>query len=371
MQISNNSLEIAQKFKNKLAKLAGITSEAILKDIKQSKFAPIYFLQGTESFFIDQISDYIEKHALSDADKGFNQTIMYGKDTTISQIITSAKRFPMMANKQVVLIKEAQDVPDIEKYVKSKVGGKEIEFNALEEYSKNPLQSTILVLCYKYKTLDGRKALAKVMEQNAILFTSKGLYDNELPGWVAGYIKSIGFEANDQAIRLICEFVGNNLTRISNEINKICVNITQKTLITDAHVVQYVGVSKEYNVFELQKALGTKNVLLCNKIINYFAENPKENPIQMTIGNLFSYFSKLLLVKSNKPANEFDASKILGVVPFIAKDYLAAAQKYNSSQILNTFTYLREADMKSKGYGVGTNDDTQVMKELVFNILHG
>lgn len=360
-----------KNLKKKLAKTLGVTSDAILKDIKQGKYAPIYFLQGAESFFIDQISDYIEKFALSENDKGFNQTILYGKDTTIGQIITSAKRFPMMAQRQVVLIKEAQEVPDIEKYVKNKVAGKEIEFNALEEYAKKPLESTILVFCFKYKTLDGRKGLAKVMEQNAILFTSKGLYDNELPAWVAAYVKSIGFEINEQAVRLICEFVGNNLTRISNEINKICVNITAKTVITDAHVVQYVGVSKEYNVFELQKAIGTRNILLSNKIINYFAENPKDNPIQMTIGNLFSYFSKILLVKSNKPANDFEAAKILGVAPFIAKDYLLVVQKFNPSQILNTFTYLREADMKSKGFGVGTNDDTQVMKELVFKILHG
>lgn len=354
-----------------MAKTTGLSAESILKDIKSGKYAPIYFLQGTEPFFIDQISDYIEKHAISDADKGFNQTILYGKDSQIGTIITAAKRFPMMADRQVVIVKEAQDVSDLEKYAKSKVAGKEIEFNALEEYSKKPLPSTILVFCFKYKTLDGRKALAKVMEQNALVFTSKGLYDNELPAWISAYIKSIQHEMNEQAVRLMCEFVGNNLTRVANEIDKIIVNLKEKTTITEAHVMQFVAVSKEYNVFELQKGLGTKNILLCNKIINYFAENPKDNPIQLTIGSLFGYFSKLLLVKTNKPTNEFDASKVLGVMPFIAKEYMASAQKYNSSQILNTFTYLREADMKSKGYGVGTNDDTQVMKELVFKILHG
>lgn len=353
-----------------MAKSIGISAESILSDLKLKKYAPIYFLQGAEPFFIDQVSDFIEKNILSDADKGFNQSILYGKDTNIGAIITAAKRFPMMAERQVVIVKEAQDVSDLEKYIKNKVGGKEIEFNALEEYARKPLPSTILVFCFKNKTLDGRKALAKVIDENAVLLTSKGLYDNELPVWITNHIKSIGYQINEQAVRLLCEFVGNNLSRLSNEIDKIIINLKDEKAITDTHILKFVGVSKEYNVFELQKALGQKNVLLCNKIINYFSENAKDNPIQMTIGNLFGYFSKLLLVKVNKPANEFEASKFLGVPPFIAKDYLQSANKYAPNQLINTFSFLREADMASKGLGVGTFDDGEIMKELVFKILH-
>lgn len=353
-----------------MAKTIGVSYESILSDLKNKKYAPIYFLQGTEPFFVDQISEYIEKNILSEADRGFNQTIMYGKDTSVSAIITAAKRFPMMAERQVVIVKEAQDVNDLEKYSKHKVGGKELDFNALEEYVKKPLASTILVLCYKNKTLDGRKPLAKYLDENAVLLTSKGLYDNELPAWVANYTKSIGYQINEQGVRLICEFVGNNLSRLANEIDKIIINLKGVKTIAEDDVLKFVGISKEYNVFELQKALGQKNILLCNKIINYFSENAKDNPIQMTIGNLFGYFSKLLLVKVNKPTNEFEASKFLGVPPFIAKDYVHSANKYTPYQLINTFGYLREADMASKGLGLGTLDEGEVMKALVFKILH-
>lgn len=355
-----------------LAKSTSASAESILNELKIKKYAPLYFLQGTEPFFIDQVSDYIEKNILNDADKGFNQTILYGKDTTIGAVITAAKRYPMMADRQVVIVKEAQDVSDLEKYIKNKIAGKEVEYNALEEYARKPLPSTILVFCFKNKTLDGRKALAKVIDEYAVLLTSKGLYDNELPGWITNHIKSIGYQISEQAVRLLFEFVGNNLSRLSNEIAKIIINLKDEKLISDAHVLKFVGVSKEYNVFELQKALGQKNILLCNKIVKYFGENQKDNPIQMIIGNLFGYFSKLILVKVNKPTNDFEASKFLGVPPFIAKDYLQAASKYSSGQIINSIAFLRHADLASKGYGVGiaNQNDGEIMKELVFKILH-
>ena len=346
------------------------TIDSILADLKAVKVAPVYFLQGEEPYYIDQIADHIEKNLLPEDQKGFNQTVLYGKDVDINGIITAAKRFPMMHDRQVVIIKEAQDVKDLEKTLKNKVGGKEIEFNALEAYLKNPLPSTVLVFCYKNKVLDGRKSLAKTVDENAVLFTSKGLYDNQLPEWILGNVKSKGSTISEKAVQLLVEFVGNNLSRLHNEIDKILVNFKEKAAIDDTHVLKYVGVSKEYNVFELQNALSRKDILKCNKIINYFAENPKENPIQMNLASLYGYFSKILLVKIARPKDDFEASRIVGTPPFVAKEYMLAAKNYDDFKILSAFGYLREADLKSKGYNIGTMNDADVMKELVFKILH-
>lgn len=346
------------------------TSNSLLSEIKAQKLSPVYFLQGDEPYYIDLISDYIEKNLLSDAQKGFNQTILYGKDVDINTIITAAKRFPMMSERQVIIVKEAQDVKDLEKTVKNKIAGKEIEINALEEYIKNPLLSTTLVFCFKNKVLDGRKSVAKVIDEHAVLFTSKGLYENQLAEWILGIVKTKGCSISDKALRLLIEFVGNNLSRLNNEINKILTNFNGKGAIEEGHVLKFVGVSKEYNVFELQNALSRKDILKCNKIVNYFAENAKENPIQMTLGNMYSYFTKILLVKTSRPKDEFEASRLLGIQPFLAKEYLLAAKNFEDYKILNIFGYLRDADLKSKGFNIGTMNDGSVMKDLVFKILH-
>ena len=353
-----------------MAKSNSVTSDHIISDIKSKKVAPVYFLQGDEPFFIDEIASYIEAKLLSEADRGFNQTVMYGKDVDISMIITAAKRFPMMSERQVVIVKEAQEVKDLDKIVKHKVGGKEIEYNALEEYVKKPLTSTILILCYKYKTLDGRKSLAKTMEEHAIVYTSKALYDNELPAWITRQVKSKKHDITDTAVRMLCEYVGNNLSRIDNEMNKILVNFKELSTITDAHVQQYVGISKEYNVFELQNSLYRKDILKSNRIIQYFSENPKENPIQLVLGSLFSCFSKILIILASRPKDEFEASKILSLSPFVAKEYLLAARNYQDSKVISIFGYLREADMKSKGFENNSMIDSEILKELVFKILH-
>jgi DNA polymerase III subunit delta len=353
-----------------LAKNNALSPEAIIAEIKQRKFAPIYFLQGEEPYYIDQIADAIEKYALNEADKGFNQTILYGKDADINSIITAAKRFPMMSDRQVVIVKEAQDIKDLEKEVKNKVGGKDIAFYPLEEYAKKPLASTILVFCYKYKTLDGRKSIAKSIDETSIIYTSKSLYDNQLPEWISKNIVARGFTANEKAIALLAEFVGNNLSRLNNEIDKILSNFKEKTQITDAHVHQFIGVSKEYNVFELQNALARKDILRCNKIVNYFAENTKEHPIQMTLASLFGYFSKLSLVKSARANTDLEIAKVLGIHPFIAKEYIVANKSFSDGKVLQIFSYLREADMRSKGFESNNTDEGEIMKELIFKVLH-
>ncbi len=346
------------------------TADSIIADIKAKRFVPIYFLQGEEPYYIDQIADAIEKHALPEGEKGFNQTIIYGKDSDISTILTAAKRFPMMAEKQVVIVKEAQDVKDLEKEVKNKVGGKEVAFFPLEEYAKKPLISTILVFCFKYKTLDGRKSLSKTIDENNIIFTTKGLYDNQLPDWITKNVSSKGYSISEKATLLLAEFVGNNLSRLNNEIDKILSNFKEKTPITDAHVHQYIGISKEYNVFELQNAISRRDILKCNKIVNNFAENPKEHPIQQTLANLYGYFSKLLMVKSARATTDADVARVLGINPYIAKEYLVAVKNFNDSKILHVFSYLREADMRSKGFESNNLDEGEIMKELIYKVLH-
>jgi len=353
-----------------LAKNNNLTAEAIITEIKQKKFVPIYFLQGEEPYFIDQIADAIEKFAIPDSDKGFNQTILYGKDIDINAALTAAKRFPMMAERQVVIVKEAQDIKDIEKEVKNKISGKEVSFFPLDEYAKKPLPSTILVFCYKYKTLDGRKQLAKTLGENGIVFTGKSLYDNQLPEWISKNIVSKGFTISEKASLLLAEFVGNNLSRLNNEIDKILSNFKEKIQISDADVLRFVGVSKEYNIFELQNALARKDILKCNKIVNYFAENTKEHPIQQILANLYGYFSKLLLVKSAKANTDIEVGRILSIHPFIAKEYLVAARNFQDGKVLQIFSYLREADMQSKGFESNISNEGEIMRELIFKVLH-
>jgi len=361
---------ISENKATQLAKSNHGTAEAIIAEIKQNKFAPIYFLQGDEPYFIDQIADAIEKYALRESEKGFNQTILYGKDIDINAVITAAKRYPMMSERQVVIVKEAQDLKDIEKEVKNKVAGKEVSFFPLDEYAKKPLLSTILVFCYKYKTLDGRKILAKTLDENGIFFTGKSLYDNQLPDWISKNIASKGFAINEKASLLLAEFVGNNLSRLNNEVEKILSNFQEKTQISESDVLKFVGVSKEYNIFELQNALARKDILKCNKIVNYFSENTKEHPIQQILANLFGYFSKLLLVKSSKSTTDVEVGKVLGLHPFVAKEYLVAARNFPDGKVLQIFSHLREADMQSKGFGRSNSDEGEIMKELMFKVLH-
>ena len=252
--------------------------KAILNDLKKGKFSPIYFLQGDEPFFIDQITEYIEENALNETEKGFNLTVMYGKDTDLATVLTNARRYPMMAEKQVVIVKEAKELKDLDKTTSQKVEGKNVEVNLLEEYARNPVQSTILVIAYKYKTLDGRKSLAQNLKKNAVFFTSEPLYDNKVPGWVEDYASQVGFSITPKATVLISEFVGNDLSRIANELDKISNNLSQNNTIDEDTIEKYVGISKEYNVFEFQNALGNKDSLKANRIVKYFQSDPKSNP---------------------------------------------------------------------------------------------
>jgi len=337
-----------------------LAPEAVLKDLKNGQYAPVYFLQGEEPFYIDQISDYIEEHALEAGQKGFNQVVMYGKDHPVNAIVTNARRFPMMSERQVVIVKEAQNIPDLNKEAGQKL---------LLDYIQNPLPSTILVICHKYKSIDKRKALGKQLDKHTVLVSTKKLYDNQVPDWVSNYIQSKGFSIDPKGTQMFADYIGNDLERLSNEIDKVLSNFEQKVTINADIIQKYVGISKEYNVFELQKALQTKDVLKANRIVNYFGSNPKKNPIIPIIAMLFGFYSKLLLVHTAKDKSQGSLASVLRINPFFVKDYLMAVRAYNLSQTINCIHHIKEADLRSKGVGFN-HAEGELLKELVFKLIH-
>ena len=338
-----------------------VTAESILSDLKKNKYAPVYFLQGEEPYYIDLISDYIEANALNETEKGFNQVVMYGKDAEVNKILTNARRYPMMADRQVVIVKEAQEIPDI---------NKEEGIALLESYLKNPLPSTILVFAHKYKTLDGRKSLAKTVKDKAVLLTTKKIYDNAVPDWITNYVKSKGFGIDMKATQMLTDFIGNNLSSLTNEINKILLNFKEKTTIDAGIVQKFVGISKEYNVFELQRALGTRDVVKANQIVHYFEANPKNNPIIPVIAVLFSYYSKLLMVHHSKDKSEKGIAAALKLNPFFVKEYLLAARNYPIHKVIDNIHHIKKADLQSKGIDSPSMAEGQILRELVYKLMH-
>ncbi|MDB5148482.1 MAG: holA, partial [Mucilaginibacter sp.] len=262
-----------------------MTAAEILKDLKNRKFKPLYLLHGEEPYFIDLVSNYVEHHVLPEHERGFNQTVAYGKDTDIMTVLNAAKRYPMMADYQVVLVKEAQDM----KWGKDDDNKKSID--PVLSYLENPLPSTILVFCYKYGKFDKRKKTYKAIEKNGLIFESATLYDNKVPAWVEGYVSDKGYKMNQQASAMIAEYLGNDLSKIANELEKLMLNVSAGQEITLKHIQDNIGISKEYNVFELQTALTKKDAYKVNQIINYFESNPKSNTKVLVLGKLNNYFS--------------------------------------------------------------------------------
>ncbi|UXP31351.1 DNA polymerase III subunit delta [Reichenbachiella agarivorans] len=335
--------------------------QEILNDLTKGQYAPVYFLQGEESYFIDKVVSYIETNAMDESMKGFNQIVMYGKDADIPTIINHAKGYPMMSDRKVVIIKEAQELAGLDKEVGEKY---------FVNYLENPQPSTILVLAYKYKSLDKRKKLSKAFVKHAVVLDSAKMYDNQLPTWIEGYVKDKGKKIDQKALFLITENIGNNLTRISNEIDKMLINIPNEALITSDHVYKNIGISKEYNVFELQKALSYRNVMKANEIINYFKSDPKSNPLIPIIANVFSFFNKLLLIHHSQNKSDKHLASLLGVHPFFVKEYMMAAKNYPLSKVIDNIRYIKIADMKSKGIDYPSQSEGEIMKELVFTLLH-
>jgi DNA polymerase-3 subunit delta len=340
-----------------------MTADDILKDLKNRKYKPLYLLHGEEPYFIDQVSNYAEHQLLPEAEKGFNQTVLYGKDTDIMTVLNAAKRYPMMAEYQVVLVKEAQDM----KWGRDDDDKKSI--NPLLNYLENPLPGTILVFCYKYGKFDKRKKTYKAIEKNGVIFESTPLYDSKIPGWIETFVAGKGYQVNPQASAMLAEYLGNDLSKIANEMEKLMLNVPAGQVITMQHVQDNIGISKEYNVFELQSALSRKDPFKVNQIINYFEANPKANPIVLVLGNLNNFFSKVLLYHYAKDRSPQNLARELGVSPYFIKDYELAARNYNYAKSMQIISLLREYDLKSKGVDSSAGNG-ELMKELMFKILH-
>jgi DNA polymerase III subunit delta len=327
----------------------------IISGINKGNIKPIYFLMGEEPYYIDKISDFIEKNILDEAEKGFNQQVMYGRDVSIEDIVSAAKRYPMMAERQVIIVKEAQDLSrNIEKLV---------------AYAENPQQTTVLVLNYKYKKLDKRKKLHKAIAKSGLIYESKKLYENQVSDWIRRVLSGKKYQIAPKAAQMLVEFLGTDLSKISNELDKLMLILPVETIIDDNHIEQNIGISKDFNNFELRKAVGDKNILKANRIINYFAENPKNNPLVMTISLLHSFFTQLLLFHGLKDKSKSAVARSIGVSPYFVDEYFLAARNYPMRKVAQVIASLREADIKSKGVGA-SQSQKDILKELLFKILH-
>ncbi len=328
----------------------------LVSAIKKGDLKPIYFLMGEEAYYIDKISDFIEENVLDEAEKGFNQMVLYGRDVTIDDIVSNAKRYPMMAEKQVVIVKEAQDLSrTIEKLV---------------QYAENPQPSTVLVLNYKYKKLDKRKALYKAINKNgSVVFESKKLYENQVPDWIRRVLKGNGYDISPKAAQMLVEFLGTDLSKVNNELNKLKIVLPKGTQITPEHIEENIGISKDYNNFELRKAVGERNVVKAHQIAKYFADNPKDNPMVVTVALLFNFFSQLLHLHGMSDKNPRSVASALKVNPYFVNEYLTAARNYPMRKVSSVIGLLREFDVKSKGVGSNSVSQGDLLKELLVRVL--
>lgn len=333
-----------------------LTFEEIMSDLKNRIYKPVYFLSGDEPYYIDQIADYIQEKVLPEPEKAFNQIILYGDDTNIASIIDTARRFPMMSSHQVLIVKEAQSLKKLDDLI---------------VYLEKPLISTILVLSYKYKTIDKRTKLFKMLESHGVFFESLRIRDYLIPPWIERYLMLKGIKTDPSASAMLTEYLGTDLHKIVNELDKLIITLPQgKPYITTSLIEKNIGISKDYNNFELQKAVGEKNILKANMIVNYFSENPKENPITVSIASLFGFFSKLLTFHYLTDKSKNNVAAVLKVNPFFVKDYESSAIKYNISKTVQIIGLLRTYDLRSKGVGDAGTEHGELLKELVFRILH-
>jgi DNA polymerase III subunit delta len=333
-----------------------LTYEDIISDLRKRIFKPVYFLAGDEPYYIDLITDYIEEKVLAEPDKAFNQLIIYGEDTTVNSVIETARRFPMMASHQVIIVKEAQSIRKIEDLI---------------FYLEKPLLSTILVLNYKYKTIDKRTRFYKALETHGVYFESVRLRDYQVPAWIERHLMTKGIRIEPAASAMLTEFLGSDLHKIVNELDKLLITMPAgKQVITSSMIEKNIGISKDYNNFELQKAVGERNILKANMIIHYFANNPKDNPINLTIASLFSFFTRILTYHYTTDKSKNNIAAVLKVNPYFVKDYELSASKYNISGTMAVISLLRTYDMKSKGYGDISTEPGDLLKELVYKILH-
>lgn len=329
--------------------------KSIVSDIKKGDPKPIYFLMGEEPYFIDKISDFIEDNVLQEEEKGFNQMVLYGRDVSIEDIVGNAKRYPMMAERQVVIVKEAQDL------------SRTIE--QLTDYADNPQPTTVLVICYKYKKLDKRKKLHKSIAKSGVIYESKRLYENQVSDWIRKELHSRDYQISPKASQMLVEFLGTDLSKIDNELKKLQLVAPKGTTITPEIIEENIGISKDFNNFELRKAIGMKDNLKAHQIINYFSQNPKDNPMVMTVSLLFSFFSQLLQYHALTDKSKANVARALKVNPFFVSDYSTAAQNYPMKKVSQIVSFLRDADVKSKGVGAANVPQGDLLKELLVKVM--
>ena len=331
--------------------------EDIIQELKKKIYRQVYFLTGDEPYYIDQISDYIENNVLTEAEKGFNQTIFYGRDSDPLMVMESARRFPMMANQQVIIVKEAQDWRNLE---------------PLQKYLNTPSKTTLLVINYKYKKIDGRTELSKLLKKNALYYESKKIRDYQLPQWINKFIKENGYSITPQATQMLADFLGEDLSKVVNEIKKLFILVPAGTTITPDHIEKNIGISKDYNLFELTAALGNRDVLKANRIINYYAANSSNYPITVTISGLFFYFNRMFRYHFLPNKSESEVMKQLRFQSaFIAGKFIEEAKRYSPTKIFEIIGILREFDMKSKGFEAsGEVSQEDLYKEMIYKILH-
>lgn len=334
-----------------------VTYEEIVRNLRNKVYAPVYFLMGEEDYYIDRISDYIIDTVLTDTEKEFNLTVLYGSDTDIATIINAAKRYPMMSKYQVVAVREAQAIRNLDELV---------------YYLQKPLESTILVMCYKHGVLDRRKKLVAELEKAGVLFESKKLKDAQLPGFITSYLKRKQVEIEPKASEMMAEFVGTDLNRMAGELEKLVITLPAgQRRITPEQIERNIGISKDYNNFELRNALIEKDVLKANRIIKYFEENPKNNPLQVTLAVLFNFFANLMLVYYAPDKSDRGIAAHLGLrSPWQAKDYENAMKRYTGVKVMQIVGAIRQCDAKSKGVGNSSVSDGELLRELVYFILH-
>lgn len=332
-----------------------MSPDQIIADWKRGVYHPIYWLEGDEPYYVDKIIDYAEKRILSESEASFNLSVFYGKDAKWVDIINACKRYPMFSERQVVILKEAQQMKDIEK---------------LEAYIDHPLDSTVFIVGLKGKKVDGRGKLAKKLKQHSVLLTTKKLYDNELPEWTEQMIQQKGLEIQKKALQMLVAHIGNDLQRLENEVDKITVNLHSRKQISEDDIENYVGVSKEFNIFELQAALGKKDLVASMKILNYFGANPKAAPIQLVLPTLYSYFSKLYIAASSGSKDESTVAALLGLKGFFVKQYLQSLQCYSFNEIEKALLLLHHYNLKSIGISKPTETkDIDLLKELVAKLM--
>lgn len=331
-----------------------MTLEKILSELKKRNFKPVYWLEGEEEFFIDEVINYAEHHILSESESSFNLSIFYGRDCSWPDLFNACRKYPMFSDLQIIILKEAQAMKDIDK---------------LEAYVEKPLMSTLLFVAFKGKKVDGRTKLAKLLKDKAVMLTTKKLYESDLPDWVSDLAKSKGYSINHKALFLLIDHIGNDLSRLNNEMDKLALNLHERKTITEDDIEKFVGVSKEFNVFELQQAIANKDLYKAARIIQYFEGNPKAAPIQLIFPSLYNYFSKVQMIYSISARDEKTVASAIGVNPYFVKDYLQTAMKFSNQEIEKVLLLLHQYNLRGIGINDAGTDDAMLLKEMVVKMI--